>query len=74
LKARDAGTLSPNQIKVPKQADILMRGLAAVGIIALVDEATGYQDWRSRNALAQKSLWKLRMLADSETEFKGSVY
>lgn len=44
--------------KVPKQhehiiqaCDILMRGLAHVGIIALVDEATGYQDLRARNAL-----------------------
>ena len=53
LKARDAGTLSPNQRKVATQADILMRGLATVGIIALVDEATGYQEIRARNALAQ---------------------
>ena len=28
-----------------------MRALAHVGIIALVDEATGYQDVRARNAL-----------------------
>ena len=52
LKARDANALPPNQIHVAKQADILMRGLAHVGIIALVDEATGYQDVRARNALA----------------------
>ncbi len=31
--------------------DILMRGLARVGIVALVDEATGYQDVRDRMAL-----------------------
>ena len=30
-----------------------MRGFARVGIIALVDEATGYQDARAKNALAQ---------------------
>ena len=30
-----------------------MRGLAAVGIIALVDEATGYQEVRARDALAK---------------------
>lgn len=53
LKARDAGTLSPNQRKYAKQADILMRGLAIVGIISLVDEATGYQSFRAKNALAQ---------------------
>ena len=52
LKARDANALPPNQSHVAKQADILMRGLAHVGIIALVDEATGYQDVRARDVLA----------------------
>ena len=33
--------------------DILMRGLAQTGIIALVDEATGYQAIRDREALQQ---------------------
>lgn len=33
--------------------DLLMRGLARVGIIALVDEATGYQSDRARDALAR---------------------
>lgn len=41
LKARDAGVLAANQIHIAKQADVLMRGLAHVGIMALVDEATG---------------------------------
>jgi hypothetical protein len=31
--------------------DVLMRGLAHVGIVALVDEATGYQQVRDRDAL-----------------------
>ena len=53
LKAREAGTLAPNQRPVAQQAEILMRGLAKVGIIALVDEATGYQELRARNALAE---------------------
>jgi hypothetical protein len=52
LKARDAGELPKNQEHVAKQADILVRGLADVGIIALVDEATGYQEFRAQNALA----------------------
>lgn len=34
-------------------SDILIRGLADVGIIALVDEATGYQSKRAKDALAQ---------------------
>lgn len=53
LKARDADVLPPNQQHVAKQADILMRGLAHVGIIALVDEATGYQEFRARDALSR---------------------
>lgn len=51
LKGRDAGILKRNQINTAKMADILMRGLAQVGIIALVDEATGYQDIRHKQAL-----------------------
>lgn len=53
LQARDAGKLPKNQEHVAKQADILIRGLARVGIIALVDEATGYQELRARNALSK---------------------
>jgi hypothetical protein len=51
LKARDAGALVPSQMPTAIKADILMRGLAHVGIIALVDEATGYQEVRDRRAL-----------------------
>jgi len=39
--------------KMVRAADVLMRALANVGIIALVDEATGYQRDRAANALAQ---------------------
>jgi hypothetical protein len=53
LKARDANALPKNQEHVAKRAEILVRGLAHVGIIALVDEATGYQELRTRDALAQ---------------------
>lgn len=53
LQARDAGVLPRNQEHVAKQAEILVRGLARVGIIALVHEATGYQEVRAKNALAQ---------------------
>jgi len=35
---------SRQQKHIAAQAEIIMRGLATVGIIALVDEATGYQD------------------------------
>ena len=53
LKARDAGGLTSNQKHIATQADILMRGLATVGIVALVDEATGYQRDRASDALAK---------------------
>jgi hypothetical protein len=52
LKARDGNALQKQQAHIAVRADILVRGLAAVGIIALVDEATGYQDMRAKNALA----------------------
>jgi P63C domain len=53
LKARDAGKLRHNQVHLAKSADILVRALASVGIVALVDEATGYQEVRDRKALQQ---------------------
>jgi hypothetical protein len=53
LKAREAGVLMKQQLAVAQRAEILMRGLAHVGIIALVDEATGYQKDRARDALAK---------------------
>ena len=53
LRARDENALMKQQQHIPKQAEILIRGLATVGIIALVDEATGYQEVRTRDALAQ---------------------
>jgi len=43
------GSIIQEQISI--KADILMRGLAHVGIIALVDEATGYQEVRDRDEL-----------------------
>ncbi|MFI3137061.1 MAG: P63C domain-containing protein [Methylococcaceae bacterium] len=53
LKAREAGALQKQQLDKAQKAEILMRGLAHVGIIALVDEATGYQSVRAKNALAE---------------------
>jgi hypothetical protein len=54
LKARDAGALrAKGHLVVAANADIINRGLAEVGITALVDEATGYQDVRAKDALAK---------------------
>lgn len=51
LKAREANALTRPQLAVAHRAEILVRGLAQVGIVALVDEATGYQEVRDRMAL-----------------------
>jgi P63C domain-containing protein len=51
LQAYDDGKLLETQEKFAKACSILMRGLAHVGIIALVDEATGYQEVRDKAAL-----------------------
>lgn len=52
LKAREAGVIKlPNQIATAHKAEVLVRSLAKVGIIALVDEATGYQHDREKDAL-----------------------
>ncbi len=53
LAAREAKALRADQLHIAKQCEILVRGLARVGIIALVDEATGYQRDRARDALAK---------------------
>lgn len=53
LAAREAGALQHTQIHLARSAEILMRGLARVGIIALVDECTGYQADRDRDELSK---------------------
>ena len=52
LEARAAGVLYKNQEHIAQRAEILLLGMATVGIIALVDEATGYQEVRVNRALA----------------------
>lgn len=48
LEARKEIKLSPRQKIIADQCEILIRGFARVGIIALIDEATGYQYDRER--------------------------
>ena len=69
LQARDHGALQKQQFDKAKKAEILMRGLAHIGIAALVDEATGYQEIRDRKALqdmldkyllAERAKWSKR--------------
>jgi P63C domain-containing protein len=51
LEAEENGALTKHQDHIAARAKILMRALAHVGIVALVDEATGYQEVRDRLAL-----------------------
>ncbi|MFC2060134.1 P63C domain-containing protein [Chloroflexota bacterium] len=54
LKARDANVLSSRQLHLAKRAEIIIRACAKVGIIALIDEVTGYQKVREDTALQLK--------------------
>lgn len=53
LSARDDNVLTENQKPLAEVSDILMRSLAKVGIVALIDEATGYQFERDAKALQE---------------------
>jgi hypothetical protein len=56
LRARDAyrdstRSMPEQQLRYVERADVLIRALAKTGVVALVDEATGYQETRARNDL-----------------------
>jgi hypothetical protein len=54
LRARDARDLKTEQeFRYAMAAETLVRAFAAVGIIALVDEATGYQEQRDKDELGR---------------------
>lgn len=53
IQADQKGAVKESGKNAAKVAYIIMKGLATVGIIALVDEATGYQDARAKDALAK---------------------
>lgn len=53
LSARADGVLLQNQRPAAEAAERVVRALSRVGITALVDEATGYQETRAKNELQQ---------------------
>ena len=57
MDAERAGVLQDQQKHIARQCRILIEGFSIVGINALVDEATGYQEVRDKTAL-QKILEK----------------
>jgi hypothetical protein len=56
LSSRDAGTLSDIYAMTAIRADVLIRAVAKVGIIALIDEATGYTRAEMLQTLLQQFL------------------
>lgn len=51
IAARDAGALNPGQRAAAHYAETLLRGFEKIGIISLVDDATGYTKVRARDEL-----------------------
>ncbi|MCO5056674.1 MAG: P63C domain-containing protein [Rhizobiaceae bacterium] len=51
MEARSQGLLTAQQMSIAESSEMLVRALAKVGIVALVDEATGFQAERDRDAL-----------------------
>lgn len=51
IEAKNAGNLSPKYLIYAQRAEIIIRSVAKVGIVALVDEATGYQSIRDKDEL-----------------------
>jgi len=75
LDAEESGKLGGRQKQIAKKAHVLMRSLAHIGIIALVDEATGYQAVRPKDAL-QKYLEQIirKELAAWAKKFPDEFY
>jgi hypothetical protein len=51
LEARQLDMLTVQQAEIAEKCEMLVRALAKVGIVALVDEATGYQQDGDRDEL-----------------------
>ena len=75
LQARKEINLSPRQKIIADQCEILVRSFAKVGLIALIDEATGYQYDREKKELQTvlKALISDEILAYQQ-QFQLSFY
>lgn len=51
IKAEKDGKLAHNQLRMAEISSLIIQSLSKVGIIGLIDEATGYQQIRPRDAL-----------------------
>ena len=69
LEARNQGLIkTARQGIVAAQCELILRGLAKTGIVALIDEATGYQNLRPSDAL--RSYFDQVLLKDLAVWFK----
>jgi hypothetical protein len=53
MDARSKGVLTKQQLQFAVQSELVLYSLSQVGIAGLVDEATGFQEIRQRDALQQ---------------------
>lgn len=53
LDARQSKALKPQQQPLARASEILLLSLSKIGIIALIDEVTGFQESRAKDALSQ---------------------
>lgn len=51
IDAHKAGALKSQQVHIAERCELLVRGFASVGLRALVDEATGFQEIRPKDDL-----------------------
>lgn len=74
LATRNAGRLMKQQEHIAVQCEILVRGFARVGIIALIDEVTGDQRDRASNAwLRSLRLSSIRNCARGYRRFRLTI-
>lgn len=64
VEAWGVGALRANQIPVAQRAATMLAQLAEVGIVALIDEATGYQEKRPKDELNRRLLDMIRAELD----------
>jgi hypothetical protein len=75
LDARDAGSLPEYYNTTAVRAEVFIRAVAKVGIVALVDEVTGYQEVRQKEALqALLDAYLRQQLADWAKRFPDAFY
>lgn len=63
-EAWGAGALRANQIPVAQRAVTMLSQFAEIGIVALIDEATGHQENRAKNELNERLLGMIRAELD----------